>query len=120
MNLAPKELSIATLPFGVWYYHREISALTPVGVPSGDGAGAGLVRHGDHGHEDGQQGGGRILAAAHCMSGKEGGGPGREVRQSGAGAEHLAFISEKEQGAGLSPSLLRAGAQKRSFSVIYM
>ena len=48
MNLAPKELSIATLPFGVWYYDREISALTPVGVPSGDGAGGGLeeVRHG--------------------------------------------------------------------------
>ena len=46
-----------------------------------------------------------------------------EVRQSGAGAEHLAFISEKEEGA-LLLSFARTrdadGAQKRSFSVMYM
>ena len=82
------------LPFGVWYC-RKINALTPIGVPGGDGAGGGLVRHGDHGHEDGQQGGGRISAAtAHCMSGKEEGG-GRSDRAAQERSTSLLYPRRK-------------------------
>ena len=31
---------------------RIVKALTPAGVPGHDGAGAGLICHGDHGHDD--------------------------------------------------------------------
>ena len=63
----------------------SVIALTPAGVPGRDGAGAGLICHGDHGHDDaeeeGRGGGGRLVV--HCrFRGKEGEGHGQGERES--------------------------------------